>query len=219
MDKPQAIFWNGDIDNYYLGHQFEEMFKSRVYDQFFKGRTDLVVMDIGANIGLFTYYASRFAKEIHSIEPSKDHLSSLSRMVEFNELTNKVIIHPYAVSSKDGMAEFHHSENKTMYSLSGAVNNTNQAELVVTKRLDTIFLDNKIEHVDFIKLDTEGAEFEILGSDSFANVAHKIDSLVVEAHQWAGRHPHQLVESLELRGFIVQRIPNDATLFAATRRK
>lgn len=219
MDKPQAIFWNGDIDNYFLGHQFEEMFKARIYDQFFKGKSDLVVMDIGANIGLFTYYASRYAKEIHSVEPSKDHLSCLAQMIEFNGLSSKVVIHPYAVSSKDGMAEFHHADNKTMYSLSGAINNTNQSELVITKRLDTIFNDNKIEHIDFLKLDTEGAEYEILGSDSFANVAHKIDALVVESHSWANRHPHQLVESLELRGFEVKRIPNDATLFAAVRRK
>ena len=28
MDKLQAIFWNGDIDKYFLGHQFEEIFKT-----------------------------------------------------------------------------------------------------------------------------------------------------------------------------------------------
>lgn len=213
----QGIFWNGDIDNYFLGHQFEEMYKSRIYDSFFRGKQDLVVFDVGANIGMFTYYASRYSKEIHAIEPSKDHLQVLSSMIEFNKLTDKVIIHPYALSNKDGMAEFHHNENKTMYSLSGAVNNTNETELVITKRLDTILFDNNIEHIDFMKLDVEGAEFDILGSDSFTNAAPKIGALVVELHQWAGRNPHQAVEALELRGFKVSRISNDATLLAAVK--
>ena len=55
-------------------------------------------------------------------------------------------------------------------------------ELVKCKTLDTVFKENKIEHIDVLKIDVEGTEHMIFGEKSFGNVAPKIDLIIGEAH-------------------------------------
>lgn len=225
-EKRQGIFWLGNIDNYYLGHQFEEIFKARIYGPYVDNKQDLVVVDAGANIGLFTYYASRTAKQVYSIEPAKEHFDTLNYMVDYNGLKN-VKTFQFALSIKDGEEKLAHYNNKTMHSLYGGIADKEGSvnlfktgeEPTILKRLDTFFKEEKIDHIDLLKLDVEGVEYEILGGEGFANVADKIDTIVLEVHLYSGRNPQQIIDSLEGLGFMVQRIPNDALLFVATRVK
>lgn len=218
-----GLFWEGDINAYFLGHQAEEIFKSRIYDPYVYGRKDLTIIDVGGNLGLFTIYAQPFAKQIYTIEPSGEHIKVINKMVEFNEFKN-VRVCQFALSSKDGEEKFYHYNNKTMYSLYGNIAQTPGSTVVATgeeivklKRLDTFFKEENIEHVDFMKLDVEGVEFEITGSDSFKNVASKIDTIVCEVHTFSGRNPNQILDAFKNNGFKVKQIPGDATLLVATR--
>jgi hypothetical protein len=77
--------------------------------------------------------------------------------------------------------------------------------------------DEGIDHVDFMKLDVEGSEGEILAGPGFGNVADKIDTIVMETHSWGVRPPQQIKDALTNRGFKVVQIPNDASIFVATR--
>jgi len=105
-----------------------------------------------------------------------------------------------------------------MYSLHQAVNDqSSKPEKVQAITLEKLFEDEKIEHCDLLKMDIEGTEYEVLGSDSFANVSPKIDAVVGETHAWAGRNPNQLRDSLENNGFKYQTIPNDASLFVGVK--
>ena len=82
MEKLQGIFWYGDFENYYLGHQFSEIYKDRIYEPYLEKVKDAVVLDIGANIGVFTLYASKYAKQVYSVEPSLTHFNALSVMLK-----------------------------------------------------------------------------------------------------------------------------------------
>jgi len=68
--------------------------------------SDRVIIDIGANIGLFTLYAAREAPEarIISIEPFPDTCQRLRNLVETNRLTDRVTILNCAVSGSSGTA-------------------------------------------------------------------------------------------------------------------
>ena len=52
---------------------------------------------------------------------------------------------------------------------------------VPSTTLNDIFLDNKIEHCDFLKIDCEGAEYEILFSAP-KELFSKIEKIVMECH-------------------------------------
>ena len=54
--------------------------------------------------------------------------------------------------------------------------------MVKTQSMETFFKENKIDHVDFMKFDAEGAEDMILRSEGFRKVVDKIDAIMVEFH-------------------------------------
>jgi len=88
---------------------------------------------------------------------------------------------------------------------------------VQCKTLGEVFKENAIKHVDFMKIDIEGKEFDVLGDDSFDEVAGKIDVIMGETHTWANRNPGQIYQALQNRGFKVRKVNTDASVFYAER--
>jgi len=214
-----AIFFEPPIETNFLGHQMAEIYKDKVYDSIFTGKKDLVVIDVGANLGMFTYYASRFAKEIYAVEPSVEHFDVLMKMLDYNKLEN---VHPInkAIYIKPGTYPgFKPPENRTMNSLHQGVTGGRPDvpfENWECITLPQLFADFSINHVDVMKLDIEGTETELICSTSFKEVAPKIDLIVLEQHAWSGRHPNQLLEGLRNSGFKdIQTIPTDANIIVA----
>ena len=211
----QGIFFEGTIEENYLGHIMAEVYKDRVYAPFLEGKQDLTILDIGANVGLTSHYFSKFAKQVYAVEPSVEHFGCLSMMIDFNKLTNIKPINK-AIYIKSGELPLFHNKNKTMYSLHMAVRDPSlKEEMVNCVTFVDLFKDEGIEHVDFMKLDVEGSEVEILSSRSFKDVADKIDLIIGELHGWTGRHPNQINEALKSAGFKVENIPSDANIFVA----
>lgn len=213
----KGLFWHDDIDAYYPGYQFEEIFKARIYAPYLEGKKDAVVLDIGANIGVFTLYTSKYASKVYSIEPDKGHFECLTHMVEFNDMKNVTPLNVGIANTDGKMSFFHNAVNKTMYSTiqtSLGVSETVEIDVIT---LETLFTQQKIDHVTLCKIDVEGLEQDIIGGAAFKNVAPKIDTVIVESHAWNGRHPNQLRAALELNGFTVSGIQNDATLFVGTK--
>mgnify|MGYP001571778710 CR=1 FL=1 len=216
MDQEiNAIFFKPPISSNFIGHQMAEVYKDQVYAPFLNGKKDLTILDIGANIGITSYYFSQFAKQVYSLEPSREHFMILCKMIEFNGLKNVKPIKK-AIFMEDKSLPFFHNKNKTMNSLHMAVNdNSSPSEEVECITFDTLFENEKIEHVDFMKLDVEGSEVEVLSSEGFRKVAPKIDLIILEVHQWNGRHPNQIKDALKSNGFTVDQIPNDANILVA----
>jgi len=212
-----GLFWNGDIEENYIGQQASEIFKDGIYNQFIGDKKDLVIFDIGANIGMFTLYARNKAKMIYAMEPAVEHFECLSKMVEFNKLSNVTLIKK-AISNYNKISTFFHHPNKTSHSLYAIDSNyiTGQEE-VECIRMDKLFEDYKIDHVDFMKFDAEGIESEVFGGDGFTNVVDKIDNIFFETHDWMNRNEHQVIDSLKIKGFNVVPIPNEAKLWIATK--
>lgn len=213
----QGIFFK-EFTHSYIPEILTEIYRQRVYAPFLEGKKDLTILDIGGNIGLFSFYASQFAKKVYTVEPANEHIDVIHKMVEFNKLKNIVSIHSCAIAKDDGEMELFHNNNVTMFSLKEAVKDPSlPSEKVKTYRLDTFMQENDIKHVDFMKLDIEGAEMDVICGDGFEKACKSIDSLVVEYHQWSGRNPSQLVTALQDYGYEVQQIPSDAMLFGARR--
>lgn len=229
MENLNGIFFIPPIEGNAIGHIMEEVYKTGLFEPFIpKKKEGTVVVDCGANIGILSYYFSSRFDKIYAIEPAKEHMDVLKHMLEYNKITN-VTPFQFALSMYDKKNEnFYHYTNKTMYSLYGELDKSPTAtgdlrqteiEKVELKRLDTFFKEQNIEHVDLLKMDIEGVEFEVLCGDSFTNVADKIDTVVCEVHQYGGRNPNQILDALRLRGFEVSIIPHDATLVIGQKKK
>lgn len=219
MTKPIKGFFFRDFSQTYMPEILKEIYRDRVYDSQLQGKKDLVIIDAGANIGLWTFYAYDKAKIIYALEPSAEHYECLVTMLVTNDMGNVAPIKK-ALSNENGKSRFYHNDNTTMYSLSDKVNTKGEYEEVETITLESLFKENKIEHVDFMKMDVEGAESLIFGSDSFDKVKDKIDVIMGEFHQWTELNPEQFASYFRDRGFTFNWVnKTEATLFLAERIK
>lgn len=214
----QGFFWNGNIEQNFIGHILKEIYVDKVYAPFLEGKKDLTILDIGGNLGFTSYYFSQFAKICYTLEPSISHFDIMTTMLKYNKITNVMPINK-ALYLKEGAFDFGGPDNNnTMRSLHSATwQDGKPKETVQATTLPVLFKDFNIEHVDFMKLDVEGSEVEIISSTSFKEVADKIDVIVAEVHQWNGRNPNQIIDAFKMNGFTVESIPNEASLLVARR--
>lgn len=211
-----ALFFEPPLETNFLGHIVAEVYKDGIYESLLRGRNGLTILDIGANIGVTSYYFSQFAKQVYSLEPSLEHFTIFTQMLQFNKIDNVKPIKKALWIENKKMPFGGPINNKTMRSLHMATWEGGQPqEKVDAVTLDTLFEDEKIEHVDLMKLDVEGSEAEILAGEGFKKVSPKIDTILLETHSWSGRHPNQIVEALKNNGFIVEQVPNDASILIA----
>ena len=149
----------------------------RFYDRIFNGKSNMTVLDIGANVGLFSLYAQDSCDKIYSIEPTPDHFYIL------NELTKDYDnIHPqnFALSNIRGEIDFFIDHgNSTMNSL---INQSDHKITVKTKSLLNFCEDLEISKCDFVKIDIEGSEMVALTDETVSEVKHIIDNWFVEVH-------------------------------------
>ena len=153
---------------------------------------DGVFCDIGANWGYFSIYtASRptFRGEIHAFEPIPDSFADLFGIVKDMGLEPIIHCHNTALSNVDGQTTMTISNN---FSGMAKISAEENGLPVTLKRLD----DFGFSKVDFMKIDVEGHEGEvILGA-----------SALIEAH-----HPFIVLEDWYDLQSTAERDPNHAT--------
>jgi FkbM family methyltransferase len=218
MMKPlQAIFFR-DFPNSYIPDILEEVYIKKVYAPFVTGKKDLIIADVGGNIGLTTYYFKDYAKRVYIVEPAKLHQKTIETMLDYNKITN-VTLCPYAITNKNGTTKFYHNENSTMYSLSDAVNEKkDDYEEVEIVTFDEFMKRNKLDHLDILKLDVEGSECEVVASEGFKKYAPNIKVVLGEWHSWAKCEQVQFANMFTDLGFQFRWLRNTkAACFTAVR--
>jgi len=212
--KLKALFYpNVPFESLYIPYIYKEIYFDGIYTDIFNNKKDIVVINIGANIGVVTQYMREYAKKLYAIEPSTEHFEALKKNKEFNKWDN-VEVFKLAIADKDGEMTLHTLDsNRTCYSL---VNDYKQGgEKVKTMAMDTFFKENKIKEVDFMKFDVEGAEDLILRSEGFKKVAPKIKAIEIEFHfpNW-----QNLVKYMISLGYEARRYESSAIIVLFTRK-
>jgi len=172
----------------------------------------LVIVDIGANIGLFSLYAQDSASRIIAVEPTPATLRILKRLVG-----TRIEIVEAALAFKDGTVDFYVHNNPTINSLT--VNQSGECITVPAKTIKTILDELNVDHVDFVKCDIEGSEMLALDILRLREVADRVDSWFIEVHQtsradepWPGnleKNRQILMQRLRGVGYQVQAIIHD----------
>jgi FkbM family methyltransferase len=140
---------------------------------------DDVIIDVGAHIGLFALFASQFCKngKIFCYEPIKENYKILIENIEMNQIQN-IFPNNLAVTKETSRVKIFLNDDQSGHSM--FIQNKNFVE-VDSKSLSDIFIDNGIKECDFLKLDCEGAEYEIVESLS-ADLFTKINKTAIEYH-------------------------------------
>lgn len=146
-------------------------------------REGRVALDIGANVGEFTAHLLAGYEEIHSFEPDSDALKSLSRFAA----APNVKLHTCAVGAGDGRLKLKtyeqgHAQTSALdpSELDTAARGESTGTISVPMRsIDSLGFDGK--DVDFIKIDVEGYEVEVILGALKTLQANK-PRLLVEIH-------------------------------------
>jgi len=123
---------------------------------------DKVFYDIGANWGYFSLYAAalpNYNGPIHAFEPIEETFADLRSWVAQTGKNDRVTCHNLALSDSDGTAQMGVvPDNSGLASLARARDTDSEKRDVRTCRLDGF----KLPEPDFIKLDVEGFEPEVI---------------------------------------------------------
>lgn len=152
---------------------FREPINSKYYYQFVDKQD--IVADIGANLGYFTLLSKK-AKKILAIEPIKEILEILKKNTEINHINNKVKILNYAISNKKGyiLLKVENALNLSSVFLKKKNNGKNLRKVKAITLNDLM----KVHFYNFIRMDVEGHEFEIL----YQKIPKEVNKIAIELH-------------------------------------
>lgn len=162
-----------------LQYLFREVFVDPDYC-FEARRPSPVILDCGCNIGMsICFFKSLFPGcKIMGFEPAADSFALLTQNVQANGLKD-VALHQAALGSSDGEVTFYQENDPgSLMASTNAHRVGGRTQTVQQVRLSS-FIDGP---VDFMKLDVEGAEDEVLKDLVKSNKLRHIEQMVIEYH-------------------------------------
>lgn len=141
------------------------------------------VIDVGAHVGYFTLYAARLATtgRIFSFEPNKESFHLLEENIKLNNFTNVNAVNS-GVSDKTGKAELFLSKDSSIGN-SMYLKDSTEKETIQVMSLSDIIKNYNIDFINFLKLDCEGAEFDIILNLPL-EIFKKIHKISAEVHPY-----------------------------------
>lgn len=176
------------------------------------------IVDVGANVGAAAlWFASRAPQaRVVAVEPAPGAVSSLVRNLAQNGLRDRVDVVPVAIGAASGTGYLAPSPSSVTASVAATSGPEGVAVPVLT--LSDLFQRIGARDIDLLKLDCEGAEYEILTSAD-ESVMRSIAVIVGEFHPGSAGRRGDLEGVLVGMGFDCEfRGGEEFGLFAAVRR-
>lgn len=119
-----------------------------------------VVLDCGANVGVFTRHAlDSGARTVVAIEPAPENLECLHRNFESEIRAGRVIVYPKGVWDRDDVLQLRSFDQESGGdSVALKFPGSREGPKVLLTTIDKMVAEVRLERVDFIKMDIEGAE-------------------------------------------------------------
>jgi FkbM family methyltransferase len=141
-----------------------------------------VVLDVGANLGAYTLLFGQWVGaegRVFAFEPAPEARCGLERHVALNGMHDRIVVRPEAMAAAPGVARFRaagpQGDNRITEDESGAID-------VATTSIDA-FCGERHLRPDFIKVDVEGAELDVLkGARDTIAAAGPALGLYIEMH-------------------------------------
>jgi FkbM family methyltransferase len=164
-------------------------------------------------------------KRIYAVEPTKKAFSQLSNSLsdERNASVHKLAIHNFEGKSKIKSVE----DNSTISGFIDDVHpythhNMNEEEVEVVT-LSRFMNDHNLDHVDLIKIDIEGCEYDVIDSLSDSDLL-KSDRYLIEYHWAKTKNIKKMVDRFKFLGFNIlnnedPKFDNDLGFFFAFKNK
>jgi FkbM family methyltransferase len=176
------------------------------------------ILDLGAYQGYYSMYAYVKYPDavIYSFEPLPDNYLQLKKNIEFNKLgSDRLKLFNVAISESAGKVSLHMNDDAKMGS--SIVYKTGKAMEVPAVTISEIIRSNRIEKIDILKVDIEGAEYRVFrGADD--DVMSKIDTVIAEFHPVEGEKMSDLVQLFEGKGLLLRSADESGQIYFFSRK-
>jgi FkbM family methyltransferase len=156
--EPETIFWIKQISN------------------------KETLIDIGANIGIFSLFAGKNNIKTYGVEPFKKNFLNFKKNIKLNKLKNVTALN-YALSNFNGIAYFYHGGDKRYGSTGGFISKkkiSKRDEVVKVITLDALIKKLKIKNNFHIKIDIDKNLMSLLNGFKNSIRNNKLKSVLIE---------------------------------------
>ena len=187
---PKGNFWITPGNDFFLPFHIAEQEEGIYFHPEVSMRRGDVVLDCGANVGVFTKRALEAgAKLVIAIEPAPDTLQCLRRNVAKEVADGRVIIYPKGVWDKeDELTLYEDPSNTAAASFLHNHEGAKAIQKVPLTTIDKLVQELKLERIDFIKMDIEGAEPKAIAGARDTLIRFRPRMALATYH--AEDHPH-----------------------------
>ena len=186
----KAVFWGNRIINiqYNSFHTMWLMYNYLLdWDEFNLIKNYVldgdVVVDVGANIGIYSLWMSKYAGthgKVFAFEPDSSNYFQLIENINLNNLGRYITPIQKAAGNVNGNISFttgldgeNHIEKSNLHNVVD----------VPCVKLDDFFTENNIGHISYIKVDVEGFELDVLKGSIKYITERKIEIIQLEINQ------------------------------------
>jgi FkbM family methyltransferase len=195
-ETPKGRFWTSDGSEnltILLAEQERRVYGGEV-------RNGDIVLDCGANIGVYTREALRMgAKLVVAIEPVPETAECLRRNVAEEISAGRVVIYQKGVWNRDEQMRFW--GRGVGASVCWKTDNPEESRVLSLTTIDQIVSELQLEMVDVIKMDVEGAEAQALSGANGTLAKYKPSLAIAGYHRIADAESIPSVVSQAFAGY------------------
>ncbi|HEY8279099.1 MAG TPA: FkbM family methyltransferase [Bdellovibrionota bacterium] len=196
--SPRKVVINYYLDRYRVHIDTESDVERRMLSGMYEKDTtqiirrlvkrDAICLDIGANVGAITLALADTVGtggKVLAFEPGPTFFSRLERNISENpDMKNRVVLQNVALSGKSGTIQWQLSDTGSTATTSPDGMSPHSPTIDVTAvRMDDLPLIRELPRLDFIKIDVDGLEFEILRGGRSVLERHK-PIIYTETNMW-----------------------------------
>jgi FkbM family methyltransferase len=165
------------------------------------------VVDIGANVGGFAVFASQRigrSGRVVAVEPEPNSFRQLEVNATLNPGYAPIQALRFAVGSKRGEAVLHSDDSAGLSSLHQLESRSHTVDLKVPiLTLEDVFDQARVDYCHYLKVDTEGSEYDIIGALT-PRIASRVEQITVEMHDVPGHDRSEVYSKLKDMGYTVK---------------
>jgi len=173
----------------------------------------MTVVDVGVNKGYYSLLAASLLQgkgRVLSFEPSPENCRWIRRSIAANGY-ECVSLFEMALSDKEGEITLHMGTTSGSHSITETSRGrTGESITVKAGTLDAVLAEQRVDRVDVVKIDVEGAECLVLGGAAKMLRQNGPMKIVADVHPQYGVNPEEVIRTLEDFGFSVRTLDGQA---------
>lgn len=179
MSKLKRVFKRNSHNSIFkafagFGRALNRLYENRNHDIYSNGEliilkkiskfNPLLIIDGGANVGDYSSIVIKLIPgcKIYAFEPVEATFQKLTENMKENSSVKPIMKGLFKLNCSLEINLFKADEHSSLYDIQGLPEKSDKKQTIELVRGDDFMAENKIDFIDFLKLDIEGAEYDAL---------------------------------------------------------